>query len=46
MEPNVVTKVVTDEVGITAKVINGLENFAFNRESIFLKQLSYLLPGM
>ena len=45
MEPNVVTKVVTDEVGITAKVINGLENFAFNRGIDLLEAIIIFIVG-
>lgn len=45
MEPNVVTKVVTDEVGITAKVINGLENFAFNRGIDLLEAIIIFVVG-
>ena len=43
MEPSVVTKVVTDELSITTRFINGLKELAMTRGIDFLEALIIVL---
>ena len=45
MEPSVVTKVVTDELSITTRFINGLKEFAMTRGIDFLEALIIFIIG-
>mgnify|MGYP000018979700 CR=1 FL=1 len=45
MEPNVVTKVVTDELSITTRFINGLKELAMTRGIDFLEALIIFIIG-
>ena len=45
MEPNVVTKVVTDELSITARVMNGMKDFAMTRGIDFLEAIIIFIVG-
>ncbi len=45
MEPNVVTKVVTDELSITTRFMNGLKEFAMTRGIDFLEAIIIFILG-
>lgn len=45
MEPNVVTKVVTDEISITTQFMNGLKSFALTRGIDFLEAIIIFAIG-
>lgn len=45
MEPNVVTKVVTDELSITARVMNGIKEFAMTRGIDFVEAIIIFIVG-
>lgn len=45
MEPNVVTKVVTDELSITTRFMNGIKEFAMTRGIDFLEAIIIFIVG-